>query len=68
MLKKIKVANALRGGISVALALSLPPGAARDIVVFLTNLVVIFSILIQGMSIGKLVKQVIACAATKDAG
>ena len=58
----------LRGGISVALALSLPPGAARDIVVSLTYLVVVFSILIQGMSIGKLVKRVIPCAATKDAG
>lgn len=33
----------LRGGISVALALSLPPGAARDIVVSLTYLVVVFS-------------------------
>ena len=58
----------LRGGISVALALSLPSGAARDIVVSLTYLVVVFSILIQGMSIGKLVKRVIPCAATKDAG
>ena len=58
----------LRGGISVALALSLPPGAARDIVVSLTYLVVVFYILIQGMSIGKLVKRVIPCAANKDAG
>ncbi|NMX90901.1 MULTISPECIES: sodium:proton antiporter [unclassified Pseudomonas] len=58
----------LRGGISVALALSLPPGAARDIVVSLTYLMVVFSILIQGMSIGKLVKRVIPCAANKDAG
>ena len=58
----------LRGGVSVALALSLPSGAARDIVVSLTYLVVVFSILIQGMSIGKLVKRVIPCAANKDAG
>jgi len=57
----------LRGGISVALALSLPPGAARDVVVPLTYLVVVFSILIQGMSIGKLVKRVIPCAASRDA-
>jgi len=52
----------LRGGISVALALSLPGGDARDVVVSLTYLVVIFSILIQGMSIGTLVKRVIPCA------
>ncbi|MBA1190830.1 sodium:proton antiporter [Pseudomonas entomophila] len=51
----------LRGGISVALALSLPPGEARDVVVSLTYLVVVFSILIQGMSIGRLVKRVIPC-------
>ncbi|MGC6369827.1 cation:proton antiporter [Pseudomonas sp. K2I15] len=58
----------LRGGISVALALSLPSGAARDIVVSLTYLVVVFSILIQGMSIGKLVRRVIPCVATKYEG
>lgn len=52
----------LRGGISVALALSVPPGEARDVVVSLTYLVVVFSILIQGMSIGKLVKRVIPCS------
>ncbi|MGX5219067.1 cation:proton antiporter [Pseudomonas segetis] len=51
----------LRGGISVALALSLPPGEARDLVVSLTYLVVVFSILVQGMTIGKLVKRVIPC-------
>ncbi|MGE6388143.1 cation:proton antiporter [Pseudomonas sp. NPDC078416] len=51
----------LRGGISVALALSLPPGDSRDVVVSLTYLVVVFSILVQGMSIGKLVKRVIPC-------
>ncbi|MFJ2538731.1 cation:proton antiporter [Pseudomonas sp. NPDC087614] len=51
----------LRGGISVALALTLPPGEARDVVVSLTYSVVVFSILVQGMSIGKLVKRVIPC-------
>lgn len=51
----------LRGGISVALALSLPAGHARDIVVSLTYSVVVFSILVQGMSIGALVKRVIPC-------
>ncbi|SPF10608.1 putative membrane protein [Pseudomonas syringae group genomosp. 3] len=51
----------LRGGISVALALSLPAGHARDVVVSLTYMVVVFSILVQGMSIGTLVKRVIPC-------
>lgn len=47
----------LRGGISVALALSLPASSGRDIVVTLTYVVVVFSILIQGGSMGPLVKQ-----------
>jgi monovalent cation:H+ antiporter, CPA1 family len=47
----------LRGGISVALALSLPLGEARDTVLALTYCVVVFSILGQGLSIGKLVKR-----------
>ncbi len=42
----------LRGGISVALALSLPAGPERDTVVALTYGVVVFSILAQGLSIG----------------
>jgi CPA1 family monovalent cation:H+ antiporter len=41
----------LRGGISVALALSLPPGPAREIVLTLTYAVVLFSIIVQGLSI-----------------
>ncbi len=45
----------LRGGISVALALSLPAGAERDVILFTTYGVVIFSILVQGLSIGRLV-------------
>ena len=55
----------LRGGISVALALSLPPSEPRDIVVSLTYIIVVFSILIQGMTIGTLVKKVMPCTAGK---
>jgi CPA1 family monovalent cation:H+ antiporter len=46
----------LRGGISVALALSLPLGLGRDTVLALTYSVVVFSILVQGLTIGKVVK------------
>ena len=45
----------LRGGISVALALTLPAGAERDVILFTTYGVVIFSILVQGLTIGRLV-------------
>jgi CPA1 family monovalent cation:H+ antiporter len=41
----------LRGGISVALALSLPSGPAREIVLTLTYAVVVFSIIVQGLTI-----------------
>jgi len=43
----------LRGGISVALALSLPLGSARDAVVTVTYVVVVFSILVQGLTINR---------------
>jgi CPA1 family monovalent cation:H+ antiporter len=47
----------LRGGISVALALSLPAGPARDTIQTLTYAVVVFSILGQGLTIGALVRR-----------
>ena len=47
----------LRGGISIALALSIPLGLGKDIWVTITYIIVCFSILVQGMTIGKLVTQ-----------
>lgn len=48
----------LRGGISVALALSLPASIpVRDGLVTMTYVVVIFSIVAQGLTIGKLIKK-----------
>ena len=46
----------LRGGISVALSLSLPPGPERDLIITMTYTVVVFSILVQGMTVRYLVK------------
>jgi CPA1 family monovalent cation:H+ antiporter len=46
----------LRGGISIALALSLKPEMQKDFWVTLTYFVVAFSILVQGLTIGKLAK------------
>ena len=51
---KIMTWGGLRGGISVALALSLPPGPERDILLTVTYIVVVFSILVQGLTIGRL--------------
>ncbi len=52
----------LRGGISVALALSLPAGPERDTVLALTYCIVVFSILGQGLTIGRLVRRVARAA------
>jgi CPA1 family monovalent cation:H+ antiporter len=46
----------LRGGISVALALSLPPGKNRELILAITYIIVVFSIIVQGLTIGRLVK------------
>ncbi len=50
---KILTWGGLRGGISVALALSIPEGPWRDPLLTATYGVVIFSILVQGLTIGK---------------
>ncbi|MBU1358464.1 MAG: sodium:proton antiporter [Gammaproteobacteria bacterium] len=47
----------LRGGISVALALSLPASDARDVVLALTYCVVVFSILVQGLTVSRVVRR-----------
>jgi CPA1 family monovalent cation:H+ antiporter len=47
----------LRGGISFALALSLPPGPHREPVIAITYAVVVFSILVQGLTVGKLARK-----------
>jgi CPA1 family monovalent cation:H+ antiporter len=54
---KILTWGGLRGGISVALALSLPAGEQRQLILAITYCVVIFSILVQGLTIGKVVSK-----------
>jgi CPA1 family monovalent cation:H+ antiporter len=44
----------LHGALSLAMALSLPPGAARQIILSTTFAVVIFSVLAQGLTFGRL--------------
>src|SRR5690606_6641297 len=48
---KIMTWGGLRGGISIALALSLPPSPYKDVIVSVTFVIVLFSILVQGFTI-----------------
>lgn len=49
----------LRGGISVALALSLPESEIKTVILAATYGVVLFTIIVQGLSLGRLVKRVV---------
>ena len=50
---------ALRGGIAIALALSIPGGPERDLILVMTYGVVIFSVLVQGLSIKRVAARVL---------
>jgi len=54
---KIMTWGGLKGGISIALALSLTNEMPRDLIISITYVVVIFSLLVQGLTIGKLVNK-----------
>ncbi|MDG2313158.1 MAG: sodium:proton antiporter [Alphaproteobacteria bacterium] len=49
----------LRGGISVALALSLPSVPGKDLILAMTYGVVIFSIIVQGLTMSSIIKRFI---------
>ncbi|MBA86041.1 cation:proton antiporter [Thalassobius sp. S69A] len=48
----------LKGGISVALALSLPENEWKPLILTATYIVVVFSIIVQGLSVGRLAAKV----------
>lgn len=49
----------IKGGISVALALSLPNFQGREVIIAVTYATVVVSVLTQGLTIGKVVKKVV---------
>ncbi|MHA0038835.1 cation:proton antiporter [Deinococcus sp. PESE-13] len=57
----------LRGTVALALAFSLPPGELRDTLLFLTYVVVIFSLLVQGLTVPILGRKAAAAAKAAEA-
>lgn len=49
----------LRGGICVAMALSLPATPLREAIIVSTYVVVMFSVLIQGLTVGRLIARIL---------
>lgn len=56
---KMLVWGGLRGGVSIALALSIDSGPHKEMLIAATYFVVVFSIIVQGLTIGKLANRVL---------
>ncbi|SNS63519.1 cation:proton antiporter [Antarctobacter heliothermus] len=54
----IMTLGGLKGGISVALALSLPDSEWKPLILTATYVIVVFSIIVQGLTVGKLANRV----------
>ncbi len=67
MAMPILVWGGLRGGISVALALSLPESTMRTIILATTYMVVMFSVIVQGGSVGRLIAKLTGSAKMQPA-
>ena len=57
----------LRGGIAVALALSLPANEYRPFILSITYVVVVFSIIVQGLTIARLTRRVVPAQSARSA-
>ncbi len=57
---KLVVWGGLRGGLSLALVLSLPPGGSKELLMIATYMCVIFSILVQGLTIERVARKLMA--------
>lgn len=56
----------LRGGISIALALSLPPVVDKDLILAMTYVTVLFSVLVQGTTFRRMAQSFVGRQATRE--
>ncbi|THF68346.1 sodium:proton antiporter [Deinococcus sp. Arct2-2] len=66
--RRLMIWGGLRGAISVALAFTVPPGPQRELFLVLTYVVVVFSIIVQGLTVGKLATQAGKATGERGAG
>ncbi len=64
---KMLVWGGLRGGVSIALALSVDEGPYKTTIISATYFVVVFSIIVQGLTIGSLARKVLPKSADTEA-
>ncbi|MEJ2879965.1 cation:proton antiporter [Pedobacter sp. GR22-6] len=57
---KVLVWGGLRGGVSIALVLSMDEGPYKPVLVAVTYFVVVFSIIVQGLTVGKVASRVLS--------
>ena len=63
----ILVWGGLRGGVSIALVLSMSSGPFKDLLLEVTYFVVVFSIVVQGLTVGRVANRSLAKAAMRAA-
>lgn len=56
----------IRGGVSIALVMSMPTNEYKDVLLEITYIVVLFSIIIQGLTVGKVANKVLATEKHED--
>jgi CPA1 family monovalent cation:H+ antiporter len=62
----VMVWGGLRGGISIALALALPEGAMKELILTVTYVIVVFSVIVQGATVGRVARRALAGAVDPD--
>ncbi len=62
----VMVWGGLRGGISIALALALPDGPMKELILTATYVVVVFSVIVQGATVGRVARRALSGATDPD--